>query len=71
MADEAKGKGKHVAGKIKEGAGDLLGDREMEREGRIDQVEGRAEQDEDRALDQAQEARERKRQAKNAKRSGT
>lgn len=68
MADEAKGKGKHVGGKIKEGAGELLGDRQLEREGRLDQTEGRAEQDEARALEDAQEARERKRASKDAKR---
>lgn len=68
MADDAKGKGKHLGGKIKEGAGELLGDRELEREGRLDQSEGRAEQDEARALDEAEEARERKRASKNAKR---
>lgn len=71
MADDVKGKGKHIGGKIKEEAGELLGDREMEREGRLDQSEGRAEQDEARALDEAEEARERKRASKDAKLRGT
>lgn len=68
MADEAKGKGKHLGGKIKEGAGELLGDRKLEREGRLDQAEGRAEQDEARALEEAREARERKLASEDAKR---
>lgn len=68
MAEDAAGKGKHIGGKIKEGAGELLGDRELEREGRLDQAEGRAEQDEARALDEAEEARERKLASKKAKR---
>ena len=68
MADDAKGKGKHIGGKIKEGAGELLGDRKLEREGRLDQAEGRAEQDEARALEAAQEARDRKLASKQAKR---
>lgn len=67
MADDAKGKGKHIGGKIKEGAGELLGDRELEREGRLDQTEGRAEQDEARAVEEAREARERQRASKAAK----
>ena len=53
MADDAKGKAKHVGGRLKEEAGELLGDRELEREGR---------------LEQAREARERKREAELRKR---
>jgi uncharacterized protein YjbJ (UPF0337 family) len=34
MADDTKGKGKHVGGKIQEGIGEALGDREMQRKGR-------------------------------------
>ena len=67
MADDASGKAKHVGGKIKEEAGDMLGDSEMEREGRLDQEEGRAEQDEARAREQADEARARKRVARDEK----
>ena len=70
MAEDAKGKAKHVGGKLKEAAGDLLGDRELEREGELDQVEGRAEQDEARALEEAREARERKRASRDAKKRG-
>lgn len=68
MADDAQGKGKHLGGKIKEEAGELLGDREMEREGRLDQVEGRAEQDISRAEDQAEDALRRKRAARSERR---
>jgi uncharacterized protein YjbJ (UPF0337 family) len=60
MADESKGKAEHLAGKIKEGVGEVLGDRKMKREGRLKQVKGRAEQDEARAREKAEEARERK-----------
>lgn len=64
MAEDAAGKAKHVGGKIKEGAGDMLGDSELKREGRLDQAEGRAEQDEARAEEKAREARERKQSAR-------
>jgi uncharacterized protein YjbJ (UPF0337 family) len=60
MADESKGKAEHLGGKIKEGMGDLLGDRELKREGRLEQVKGEAEQDEARAREEAERARERK-----------
>ncbi len=63
MADEAAGKAEHVGGKMKEKAGELLGDREMEREGKLEQKKGRAEQDEARAQEKAREAREEKRRA--------
>ena len=56
MADEINGKATHLGGKIKEGIGDLLGDREMKREGRLDQMEGAAEQDQERAMEAAEEA---------------
>jgi uncharacterized protein YjbJ (UPF0337 family) len=69
MADDTKGKGTHLGGKIKEGAGDLLGDRELKREGRLDQMEGRAEQDQARAEEEAREAAERRAAARQAKRS--
>jgi uncharacterized protein YjbJ (UPF0337 family) len=68
MADETKGKGEHVGGKIKEGVGELLGDREMEREGKLDQQKGKAEQDEARARKKADEARDRKLDAEAEKR---
>lgn len=67
MADDATGKGKHLGGKIKEEAGELLGDSELEREGQLDQAEGRAEQDEARARESAEEARKRKRMAQEKK----
>jgi uncharacterized protein YjbJ (UPF0337 family) len=63
MADEAKGKTEHLGGKIKEGVGDLLGDRKLKKEGRLDQVKGEAEQDEARAQERVEEARQRKLEA--------
>lgn len=63
MADEVSGKATHVGGKIKEG----LGDRRLEREGRLDQMEGRAEQDQARAEEAAIEAAERRAAAQRAK----
>ena len=56
MADDIEGKATHVAGKIKEGVGELLGDARLEREGQLDQVEGRAEQDQARAEEAADAA---------------
>lgn len=67
MADDIGGKGKHLGGKLKEGIGDLLGDRELEREGRLDQMEGRAEQDQVRAEEALREANARRNAARNAK----
>lgn len=67
MADDTTGKGKHLGGKVKEGVGDLLGDRELEREGRLDQMEGRAEQDQARAEEELREAAARRAAARNAK----
>jgi len=66
MADEATGKGKHLGGKIKEGLGDLLGDREMKRKGAAQQMEGEAEQDLDRARENEREAAARKEAARRA-----
>lgn len=66
MADEMKGKGTHLGGKVKEGLGEALGDREMEREGELEQMEGRAEQDEARAREKEREAALRKQEAKRA-----
>lgn len=60
MADDAKGKAEHLGGKIREGVGEVLGDRKMKREGRLQQEKGEAEQDEARARERAEEARERK-----------
>lgn len=67
MADDATGKATHLGGKIKEGVGDLLGDRQLEQEGRLDQMEGEAEQDQARAERAALEAAERKSAARRAK----
>ncbi len=67
MADDLSGKGKHLGGKIKEGIGDLLGDRKVKQDGQLDQVEGEAEQDQARAQDAAAEAAQRRAAAKRAK----
>lgn len=67
MADETGGKIKHVGGKIQEEVGELLGDRKMKRDGRLNQVEGEAEQDIDRATDAVEDAVERKETARRAK----
>lgn len=67
MADDTTGKATHLAGKVKEGLGNLLGDKKMKREGRLDQMEGQAEQDQSRAEDEAIEAAARKAAARRAK----
>ncbi len=67
MADDTRGKGTHVGGKIKEGIGELLGDRELEREGRLDQVKGQAEQDQARAEEAQRDAIRRQAAAEEAK----
>jgi len=69
MADDAAGKTTHLGGKIKEGIGDLLGDRKLKREGRLDQMEGVAEQDQARAEEALTDAAERRAAAKRAKQS--
>jgi uncharacterized protein YjbJ (UPF0337 family) len=60
MADDMRGKGTHLGGKIKEGVADLLGDRRMKREGRLEQMEGAAEQDQARAEEAQRDAMDRK-----------
>jgi uncharacterized protein YjbJ (UPF0337 family) len=67
MADDLGGKLDHLAGKVKEGVGELLGDRKIEREGRLDQMEGRAEQDAARAEDAVLDANARRLEAQRAK----
>ena len=67
MADDLSGKLTHLGGKIKEGVGELLGDRSVEREGRLDQMEGAAEQDAARAEDAMTEANARRLAAQQAK----
>ena len=67
MADDLTGKLDHLAGKVKEGVGELLGDRQIEREGRLDQMEGRAEQDAARAEEAMMEANARRLEAQRAK----
>ena len=48
-ADEAKGR-------IKEAAGDLTGNKDLEREGKVDQASGKAKDAIDKAGDKAKEA---------------
>jgi uncharacterized protein YjbJ (UPF0337 family) len=67
MADDTTGKGTHLGGKIKEGIGDLLGDRKLKQEGKLDQMEGAAEQDQARAEEAAAEAAARRAAARAAK----
>lgn len=42
--DRAAGAAKNLKGKIKEGAGRLTGDRDLEAEGHLDQAKGKAQQ---------------------------
>ena len=67
MADDMAGKLTHLGGKIKEGVGDLLGDRSIKREGRLDQMEGAAEQDAARAEEAMLDANARRMEAQRAK----
>jgi uncharacterized protein YjbJ (UPF0337 family) len=67
MAEDMEGKAKHLGGKLKEGVGELLGDRRMREEGRLDQVEGEAEQDMARAQDAVMDANARRMAAQHLK----
>lgn len=67
MEKKKGGKLTHLGGKAKETAGELLGDRELEREGELDQVAGRAEQDEERAREALEDAEARRRAAERAR----
>ena len=67
MADDTKGMAKHLGGKVQEKIGEALGDREMERKGRLSQVEGEAEQDQARAEEDVEDAAVRKRAARREK----
>ncbi|HYW11832.1 MAG TPA: CsbD family protein [Longimicrobium sp.] len=69
MADDVAGKATHLGGKLKEGLGDLLGDRSLKTEGQLDQVEGAAEQDAARAEEALAEANARRLAAEQAKRT--
>ena len=67
MADDLSGKLTHLTGKLKEGIGDLVGDAQIKREGRLDQVEGTAEQDVARAEDALLDADARRLEAQRLK----
>ena len=69
MADDVSGKATHLGGKLKEGLGDLLGDRSLKVEGQLDQAEGVAEQDAARAEEALAEANARRLAAEQAKRT--
>lgn len=69
MADDVTGKATHIGGKLKEGLGDLLGDRKLKTEGQLEQAEGVAEQDAARAEEALQEANLRKAAAQQAQRN--
>lgn len=68
MADDATGKATHLGGRIKEAIGDLLGDRRIKTEGRLEQQEGVAEQDAARAERELHEANLRRAAAERAQR---
>jgi uncharacterized protein YjbJ (UPF0337 family) len=68
MADDLEGKATHLGGRIKEGIADLLGDRKLKTEGRLEQEEGIAEQDAARAREQLREAELRRLDAERAQR---
>ena len=68
MADDVTGKATHLGGKVKEGLGDLLGDRQLKAEGRLEQVEGVAEQDAARAEQELMDANARRIAAEEAQR---
>jgi uncharacterized protein YjbJ (UPF0337 family) len=68
MADDVTGKATHLGGKLKEGLGDLLGDRQLKTEGKLEQVEGAAEQDAARAERELEEANLRRAAAERAQR---
>ncbi len=42
VEDSAKGKAKNVKGKLKDAAGGLTGDSELQGEGKLDQLKGKA-----------------------------
>ena len=67
MAEDLKGKARHVGGKIKEGVGDVLGDAKLKRDGKLEQFEGEAEQDQARAEQAVEDAAARKYAAREAK----
>jgi uncharacterized protein YjbJ (UPF0337 family) len=67
MDNDTRGKVRHLGGRIREKVGEALGDRELERSGRLDQVEGQAEQDQERAVEDLEDATARRRAARRAK----
>jgi len=71
MADDLSGKARHLGGKLKEKAGDVLGDSKLKRDGKLEQFEGEAEQDQARAEKAVEEAALRKQAAREAKKNPT
>ena len=50
------GNNDEVKGRVKEAAGDLTGDKDLQREGKVDQASGKAKDAVDRAADKAKDA---------------
>lgn len=70
MGDTSKnleGKAEHLGGKIQEKLGEVLGDRELERKGQLNQLEGQAKQDAAQAEEAWEEAERRRRMAEESK----
>lgn len=61
--EDFEGKTKHATGKVKEGLGEFLGDKEMEREGKKNQIAGEAKQDAARAQEEYEQAKAKERLA--------
>lgn len=59
FADKARAKADEVAGKIKKAAGDAAGDRDLENEGRDEEIKSKANQAGEQLKDAADRARDR------------
>jgi uncharacterized protein YjbJ (UPF0337 family) len=55
MADEIRNKD-DAKGRVKEAAGDLTGDKDLEREGKVDQTAGKAKEGLDKLTDKVKDA---------------
>jgi uncharacterized protein YjbJ (UPF0337 family) len=58
-SDRVKGAAREISGKVKEAAGDLTGNEEMEAEGKADQLEGKGQKIIGKVKDKAGEIRRR------------
>jgi uncharacterized protein YjbJ (UPF0337 family) len=59
MDEQARGKMENLKGKVKEGAGKLTGDKDLEAEGQVDQAEGKIRDKAGKAVHGAADAAER------------